>query len=326
MSLDAVWQGYTRQGLDGARRAADTSALGQFYVALLSWADGDIAGAADHAWAAARLQPDSRVFGAAVRYLARVLTAGQAGVYVDGAAFAAFVRGGGNVGLYAALSAALHAHYTACGAGFSLLDIGVGDGAALLPALTDHVVRLDLVEPSTAMLAHASAALTARGIAHSAVNATIQDFMAQDTARRERWDIIQATFSLQSLPPEDRPAVLAWMRSYGARVLIAEFDVPEFASMFAPDRVRYVVARYERGLAEYDSAGSPSDSADSESVEQGFLMPVFFGYFDRSAARTNWEGPLQGWTDALRGAGFTAVSVRSLYDYFWASAFLIDAR
>ncbi len=326
MSLDDVWQGYAWQGLEGARRVASENALEQFYVALLSWADGDTLGAANYARAAARLQPDSRVFGAAVRYLERVLTAGKAGVYVDGTAFAAFVRGGGNVPLYAAVSEALRAQYAACGVGFSLLDIGVGDGMALLPALTEHVACLDLVEPSAAMLADTSAALNARGIAHTAANTTIQHFMTQDSARCERWDIIQATFSLQSLPPEDRPTVFAWMRSHGARVLIAEFDVPEFASMFVPDRVRYVVTRYERGLAEYDSPEARAESTDNRLVEQGFLMPVFFGYFDRSAARTNWEGPIEGWVAALRDAGFAEISVRSLYDYFWAGAFLIDAR
>jgi len=320
MSLDDVWQAYIRQGLDGARAAVDDgTALETFYAALLAWADADAVGAAALARAAARLQPDSRVFAAAVRYLDHVLSAGQASVYVDGAAFAVFVREGGNVGLYAALSDALRERYAACGAGFSLLDIGVGDGMALLPALVDRVTALDLVEPSAAMLARTSAALDARGVTHRAVNATVQDFITQEPPSA-RWDIIQATFSLQSLPPDERPAVLTWLRAHGARVLLAEFDVPDFAAMLAPDRVRYVVARYERGVAEYEH------SPDGRLVEQGFLMPVFFGYFDRSAARTNWEGPIQGWADALRAAGFTAISVQSLFDYFWAGAYLIDAR
>ncbi len=320
MALDEVWQAYARRGLDGARAAAEGgSALETFYAALLAWADDDALGAAALAGTAARLQPDSRVFAAAVRYLDQVLSAGKAGVYVDGAAFAVFVREGGNVGLYAALSAALRERYAACGTGFSLLDIGVGDGMALLPALVDHSTVLDLVEPSAAMLARTSAALDVRGVPHRAVNATVQDFIAQESPSA-RWDIIQATFSLQSLPPGERPPVLAWLRAHGARVLLAEFDVPDFAALLAPDRVRYVVTRYERGLAEYEH------SPDGRLVEQGFLMPVFFGYFDRSVARTNWEGPIQGWADALRAAGFTAIGVQHLFDYFWAGAFLIDAR
>ena len=45
-------------------------------------------------------------------------------------------------------------------------------------------------------------------------------------------------------------------------------------------------------------------------------MPVLFGYFDRTAARTNWEGPIQGWADDLRAAGFTTVQTRLLSPYW----------
>jgi hypothetical protein len=88
--------------------------------------------------------------------------------------------------------------------------------------------------------------------------------------------------------------------------------------MYGPDRVQYVIERYERGLAEYDGDGGV--------VAQGFLMPVMFGYFDRTAARTNWEGPIQGWENALHTAGFQTVRRHKLFAYFWADAYLLDAR
>ncbi len=202
-------------------------------------------------------------------------------MYVDGKAFAAFIRGGGNVGLYAAASNALRAVYGSYPA-LRLLDIGVGDGLALLPALADNLAHLDLIEPSAAMLERTTSALDARGIPYHAANTTLQDFM--QTPTDQQWDIIQATWSLQSIPPAERPAALGWMAAHADRVLIAEFDVPNFPEMFAPERVHYVLGRYERGLAEYDGDGGQ--------VAQGFLMPVMFGYFDRGAARTNWEGPI----------------------------------
>jgi hypothetical protein len=228
-------------------------------------------------------------------------------------AFSAFIRGGGNVPLYAATSAALRQVYVRSGAR-SLLDIGVGDGLALLPALTESIAHVGLVEPSAAMLDLTSAQLQERGVPFHAFRGTLQAFAARSD---EHWDIVQATFSLQSLLPEERAPMLAWLRAHGRRLLIAEFDAPEFADMYAPDRVHYVADHFEQGLAEYQ--------ADGGLVAQGFLMPVMFGYFDRSAARTNYEQPIAAWAEQLRAAGFADVATTGLYRYWWAPAYLIEA-
>jgi hypothetical protein len=311
MALQTLWDTYCVQAYTGVRRVPLDGALDHFYVALLAFGEDDFAGAAALARRAAHLQPDHPVFSAAAVYLERVIERGKAGVYVDGAAFAAFVRGGGNVGLYAAVSAALRAVYMECDT-LRLFDIGVGDGMALLPTLPDKVNRLDLLEPSVAMLATATAALDARGLAYHAHHTTLQDFIA--TGTEQTWDIIQATWSLQSIPPAERP--FRWLRGHTDRLLIAEFDVPDFTATYAPERVQYVVNTYARGLAEYDG----------DLVAQGFLMPVMFGYFDRTAARTNWEGPIAGWVADLQAAGFEHFRTRKLFEYFWADAYLIDAR
>jgi hypothetical protein len=168
------------------------------------------------------------------------------------------------------------------------------------------------------MLARTTVALDQRGISYHAANTTIQAFMDSETGQDGSWDIIQATWSLQSVPPEERGPIFAWCRAHGERLMIAEFDVPDFSATFDPERVRYIVMRYERGLLEYLD--------DEGLVAQGFLMPVMFGYFDRGAARTNWEGPIQGWVDDLRAAGFEDVRTRKLLDYFWADAYLIGAQ
>ncbi|MEI7771549.1 MAG: class I SAM-dependent methyltransferase [Chloroflexales bacterium] len=284
-----------------------------FARALRAFGDQDYAAAAALARQAAQEQPASLVYPAAAAYLERVLAAGKAGVYVTGAAFAAFIRDGGNLPLYACASAALrnvYASYRRVG----ILDIGVGDGMALVPALTPQVVRVDMVEPSAPMLAQARAALEARGIAHSAFHGTIQQF----TDEGGRWELAQATFSLQSLAPVERRIMLAWLRGHCARLLLAEFDVPNLGEHYAPDRMAHFTARYEQGLAEY--------AGDGGLVAQGFLMPVFFGYFDRSAARTNYEQPIAAWESDLRAAGFALIERRPIYDYWWAPAYLLDAR
>jgi len=317
MPLDELWQDYRTHGYARLRAAVPSQALDWFYLALVASGEGDIPRAAHCAQEAARLQPASRVYAQGAAYLARVWDAGKTGVYVDGTAFAAFIRGGGNIGLYAAVSAALRAVYAGY-ASFRLLDVGVGDGLALLPALVPQLTGLTLVEPSEAMLGKTLEALKEQDVACQSANMTLQAFMDTPQGQRDQWDIIQATWSLQSIPPDERPEVFAWLRAHGRRVLVAEFDVPDFPAMFAPERVRYIIARYERGLAEYDGDGGL--------VAQGFLMPVMFGYFDRSTARTNWEGPLQGWIAALQAAGFERVTARKLFDYFWADAYLVDAR
>jgi hypothetical protein len=66
-----------------------------------------------------------------------------------------------------------------------------------------------------------------------------QEFFAQLEDGR-RWDRAQATFSLQSVPSDERVGVLT----------IAEFDVPEHVEG-SPEHVRSLVTRYERGIAEY---------------------------------------------------------------------------
>lgn len=282
-------------------------------AAIHAFHHADYVAAAASAAAAAAAAP-SLLTSAAATYLARVAEGGPASVYVSGEAFGAFIRGGGNVPLYERTSAALREVYAAYER-LSLLDIGVGDGLALLPALSPAVQRLDLVEPSAALLAQTCAALDARGIAYNAHAATIQSFAAAAT---DRWDVAQATFSLQSLTPADRAAILHWLRDHVDTLLIVEFDVPPAAAQLDPAWVEHVLQRYALGLAEY--------AADGDLVAQGFLMPVLFGYFDRTAARTNYEQPIAAWVTDLQNAGFTQIAREHVYDYWWAPAIVLKAQ
>lgn len=296
------------------------SALDVFRNALIAYGAHDIAAAHILAQRAADLDPDHAVYAAAVVYLDHVQREGKhaSRVYISPDAFSAFIRGGGNVPLYQNTSAALRRVYEQYDS-LSLLDIGVGDGLALLPALTPNVRRLDVLEPSSTMLSQTSAALHARGVAHRAINATVQQWMADEQGK---WDVIQSTYALQSIHPDERTLILEWFRQHAGRVLIAEFDAPHFQQpcegLTALDRVRYFVERYQRGLAEYQDDGGL--------VAQGFLMPVFFGGFDPGAARVNWEMHIEDWVRLLREAGFNDVRTEPISDYWWATAYLVDAR
>lgn len=314
MPLAAIWAAYNQDGLRAAADAAPHDAASRFYLALLAFAEGEHAAAAEQAGQAVALAPGRLLYREAAAYLARVAAEGKANVYVNPEAFGAFIRGGGNVPLYQAVSNALAMAYDDYSR-LDLLDVGVGDGLALLPALPPSIARLDVVEPSAGMLGRVSAGLTELGVPHHPHYATIQQFISQASGP---WDIIQATFSLQSLAPEQRAEVLPWLHTHSQRLLIAEFDVPDLGEQLAPARAQHFADRYEQGLNEYRFEG--------DDVAQGFLMPVFFGYFDRTAARTNYEQPIARWEEELRAAGFVDVDRRHLYDYWWAPAYMIDAR
>jgi hypothetical protein len=313
----SIWTHYRAGGLQAAASAAPSAPDNLLYLALLAFADERYGEAATFAEGAARAAPEALLPRAAATYLARAAREGKRDVYVSAEGFAAFIRGGGNVPLYEQTSAALTRNYPR--QPFELLDIGVGDGRALLPALTPPVRRVTLVEPAAPLLERTAQALAARGVEFEAFAGGLQEFVEQPSIQPRRWEVAQATFSLQSVLPALRPALLGWLRSRCDALLIAEFDPPSMDEPLKPETVRHVLGRYREGLAEY--AG-----ADFETVAQGFLMPVMFGYVDRSAARTNFELPQLQWEALLREAGFTRIRRERLYPYWWAPAWLLVAQ
>ncbi len=305
--MDTIWQAYQTDGYP--IQTSPVTAREAFYLALIAFAHDDIPAAQRWTTRAAEFAPGSLVYRHGKTYLQRVDELGKNNVYVDSEAFAIFVRGGGNVSLYVNLNNALRKVYEEHEA-MDLLDIGVGDGLALLPALTDSVQHIDLVEPSLPLLRRTCAELDR---SFTVFNTTIQHFSQKAHAH---WQVAQATFSLQNMAPDDRVPVYEWLREHCDCVLIAEFDVPLFETLLHPSRVRYIVDRYEQGLAEYKG----------DVVAQGFLLPVLFAYFNRSAANSIWESPIDEWVAALDAAGFDHVKKTMIFDYWWADAYLIDAR
>jgi ubiquinone/menaquinone biosynthesis C-methylase UbiE len=314
MPTDALWETYAQSGYDAVKDRSPEDAFDHFYLSLIAFGHQDMPRAAELALKASEIEPANRVFREAVVYLQRLITEGKQAVYVQAEAFGVFIRGGGNVPLYENTSNAMRAVYAEY-AGATVIDIGVGDGLALTVALTDTIKDVTLVEPSAAMLAATSKVLAERGLNVDAVNTTFQDFAKTE---KGNWDIAQLTYSFQSVPPKERPALMSWLKGNAKRVLIVEFDPPDFAQMYAPERVRYVHDRYVIGLAEY--------SGENDPVAQGFLMPVMFGYFDQTVARTNYEQPIDAWIKELKRAGFETVEKRPIYNYWWATAYLIDAK
>ena len=255
--------------------------------------------------------------------------AGTGSVYDAPAAFEAFIRGGGNVPLYAAVSAALAGLYDASRPA-RLLDVGCGDGTALLPALraTRHQpADLDLLEPSAPLLDAVVRALRAEGVAGvpgvtsqlRVWSRTAQAFVADlaDADPEESWSLVQSTFALHAVPTAERTGVLAALRPRTGVLALVEFDVPD-VEVGSPEHLRFLARTYEQGLAEYD--------ADRDLVAQGFLMPVLTGQLRPGAVRATYEQPASRWVEQVRDAGFTDVTTRVLDDYWSSPAFLLTAR
>ncbi|MFD9889610.1 class I SAM-dependent methyltransferase [Amycolatopsis sp. NPDC059027] len=275
-------------------------------AALAAYRAADLTAASAHVEAAAEA---GSLLAAELRTYLGGETAGP--VYEQPRAFTTFIRGGGNVELYRRLSAELAARYDAQQPK-ALLDLGCGDGLAVVPALAQarhSPMRVDLVEPSGALLEAARRRLVRE--VHT-WEATAQSFLGHENPR---WDLTQSTFALQSIPPAERAGVLRVLRPRTAKLVIAEFDVPEYVEG-SPEHLRSLVTRYERGVAEYGT--------DASLVAQGFLLPVLLGLVT-AKERTNWEHPAATWVTQLTEAGYTDVEVEPLADYWWSPAVLVTA-
>ncbi|WP_447007593.1 class I SAM-dependent methyltransferase [Saccharothrix isguenensis] len=244
--------------------------------------------------------------------LASYLGAGRDGsVYDQPAAFEAFIDGGGNIGLYRAVTSALAEVYARTRPS-RVLDVGCGDGRALR-ALAASDVAVTLVEPSAALLDAAVRSLD--GFEVDARHSRVEPFAAELPADAV-FDVAQATFALHAVPHEVRDGVLADLVGHVGVLAVVEFDVPDLVHG-SPEHRRFLAEAYERGLAEYD--------ADRTLVAQGFLMPVLTGQLVPGATRATWEQPASRWASQVERAGFTDVRVTPLHDYWWSPAFLLTA-
>jgi len=268
----------------------------------------------DEALRSVRQAPPSLLADSLAGYLD---TGERVGVYDQPAAFQAFITGGGNVGLYEATARALASAHAEVGSP-SVLDIGCGDGAALVPALAQGrgVSALDLVELSAALLDTALHRLRAAGVTATAHHGTAQDFSAA-LRQDQRWDVVESTFALHTIPEAERGDVLTRLRPHTDRIVVVEFDVPDYAPD-GDDRLVFLADTYERGLAEY--------SEDRDLVANGFLMPVLVGQLTPGAARVTYEQPAEAWAAQLRDRGYRDVRYERLFPYWSSPAFVLTGR
>lgn len=227
--------------------------------------------------------------------------------YAAADAFEAFIRSGGNVALYEAVSRTLAAAFDRFRP-VTLLDIGVGDGLALLPALglAGHPPTvIDVVEPNARLLANLEGRLPVR-YAHPV---PLEAFV--DTSHEHGpWDLAQASFSLQSIAPGPRKAALRALSTRVGALVIVEFDLPVHEpgsqALYASLAHRYELAASQCGK-------------DAELVARGFLAPMLLGQI-KAASPSNWEQSAETWVAELRECGFGTVETSFVHEYSWARA------
>lgn len=243
-----------------------------------------------------------------------------ADVYGSADAFTAFINGGGNVALYQATSQFLADLYRDLGPDDRLLDLGTGDGRALVPALqaleAASLPAVTAVEPSDRL----SAVLSERLAALPRVRSRVLTLTAQELADAdETFTLAQATFAMQSLPVPERAKVFSALRPRVRTLVLVEFDVPAGTSD-EPSALVDLLRRYERGLSEYEGQ-------DRDLVAQGFLMPVLVGELaPADTVRTNWNQPAQAWVDELSALGYVDVRVVPVADYWFSPCFALVAQ
>jgi SAM-dependent methyltransferase len=282
--------------------------------ALAALAGGDVEDANE---AAERAADAGSLLGVALSTYLR--TAHRHDVYHRPAAFEAFIAGGGNVELYLRTSATLASAYLP---GMAVLDIGCGNGRALVPALQAAGVNLpaavDLVEPGADLLRHCVEAITTAALPIRTVGwqVGLTDFL-RAAPPTQRWHLAQSTFALQSIEPTERAAALTALAPRVDRLIVVDFDMPDHR-VGSRSRLRSLAVRYEQGLAEYDE--------DRDLVAQGFLMPVLAGQLSADTPRTNWEHPVDEWIDQVSAAGFSDVQTQRVADYWSGPAFVLVAK
>ena len=278
--------------------------------ALLAISHSDRAAAISAVEKVTMTEPNNSLASALHRYLNQ---AKVTGVYEEPSSFEEFIDNGTNPALYTSTTEHLAELHRGARPS-SVLDIGCGDGRVASGVLAEGIETIDLVEPSNELLTLAQGRANWRPAQVRAHNTTVQPFLTQ-LEPTSRFDLVQSTFALHSIPPTERSAVLGGLARHTDYVVLVEFDVPPFEDRSLEHAI-YAVDRYQIGVSEY---------RDHQSVIDGFLMPVLVSQFDPAQMRHTFEGPAKGWTEDFEGAGFS-VTLSWLTNYWWAPAFVLEAR
>tara|TARA_R110002050_G_scaffold22694_2_gene61644 strand:- start:407 stop:973 length:567 start_codon:yes stop_codon:yes gene_type:complete len=158
------------------------------------------------------------------RNLGKKNSAAQSVYNLDPEAFGIFIRTGGNLPLYGHLVDMLGAQWELIvqssqeSTTLRILDVGAGDGRVLRPLVQDHLtsftpdqvnVHVDVVEPAEAMLQKCVEGLSSSRVHVESFSIGVEAFSELERSKTvERYDIVQATFSMNAIPREQRNEIV----------------------------------------------------------------------------------------------------------------------
>lgn len=241
----------------------------------------------------------------------------RANVYDAPEGFEAFIAHGSNPTLYERTIEhlrSIHATHRPP----SVLDIGCGDGRVTVAVLDGSTRRVDLVEPSEALLRTAVERLDDPAPTIGAHQLGIGEFLdaGDGDGDGDQWTLAQATFALHNLAPSDRAGVLSRLAHRVGHLVVVEFDVPVFEPG-SEQHLDHLAERYEVGIGEY---------VDHPEAISGFLMPVLAGQLEPGRQCHTFEQPASRWVDELVDAGFRDVDTAEIFDYWWGPAVAVTGR
>jgi ubiquinone/menaquinone biosynthesis C-methylase UbiE len=257
-------------------------------------------------------------------------------LYVDPSGFEAFTRGGSNVALYEAVHEALGKLYASRGSDLSLLDVGCGEGAALVPALKRAqeaaraegreefpLKKIALLEPSS-MLAACERKLreAAEALGISVEVESISSNIEQVCSSLEHFSFVESSFALQNVNKHDRARVLSELAKKCDVFVLIEFDCSAIdlseAARFEDRTIDGFLEKYIGGVNEFNAQLSESYGLSENQMSaaiEGFLVPILFHNFT-GHSKLNEQSAAQ-WLDELRTT-FSDVRVQTINEYWWA--------
>lgn len=191
-------------------------------------------------------------------------------------------------------------------------DLGCGDGRVTEATTHDEVGQIHLIEPSAELLERALAR-TGWPVVPTPHPTTVAGWL-DGLDSKSSVDLVQSTFALHTFPHDDRSTALRRLAEVTERLVIVDFDVPDFADR-SEAHARYAAAAYRRAIEEYAAVPAAID---------GFLLPVLVGQFTPGGDRVTFEQSCDRWAEQVGGAGF-AVTIRPIHDFWWAPAFVLEA-
>ena len=289
--------------------------------------------------------------------------------YLKASPFTWFIKGFENPELYAEVNSKLFEEYAKYNQkGVRILDVGAGSGLGCCGAIKQFLreyptkLHIDVVEPSDnlstmcieefAKINHSVNSSENRSteseldrLSYFISSMSMETYVTSNELSNQHWDVIQSSFALHNIKPEDRQKLFKWAITRSENLFIIEFDAKDKFSSYYPagseelpcideSFAEFVHNKYESALKKFYDQGGFTESDDLTTTEsrelsnfviQEFLMPIMLDYFNPDQQKSTFEQSIDAWKNELKCAGYNNISTNLVYRYWWADCYIIKA-